>query len=218
MKYLWGRRAVLMAVGFALWGVLLGGLAGCDKTSAELKAADASSNRAIDNRDGKKYAEHLSKGSFERLTKLISLARTATAKQTKALQMADKYDVLLIRATVEPERLRKMNAQEYIVRGVEDGEIWSTRGFKRVKYSVDAKRTQGSITYRPLFTKETFTLHWVKEDGAWKEDWVTSAADFSRWGRAAAKEENVSEDDFVLFLLDEWMGIEATEEIWNPVR
>ena len=110
------------------------------------------------------------------------------------------------------------NGQEYIVRGVEDGEIWSTRGFKRVKYSVDAKRTQGSITYRPLFTKETFTLHWVKEDGAWKEDWVTSAADFSRWGRAAAKEENVSEDDFVLFLLDEWMGIEATEEIWNPVR
>lgn len=216
MQYSWGQRAcvVLACVAF----VLMMGQAGCDKTSAELRAVDASSNRAIADRNGAKYAEHLSRSSFEHISKMITLARTATAKQTKALALSDKYDVLLIRATVEPERLRKMNAQEYIVRAVEDGEFWSTRGFKRVKYSVDAKRTQASITYQPLFTKETFTLHWVKEDGAWKEDWVSSSADFTRWGRAAAKESNVSEDEFVLFLLDEWMGIDAPEEIWNPVR
>lgn len=214
MQNSWGRRVVLMAVGLTL----LSGLSACDKTSAELRAADDAVDRAIDSGDGKKYAEHVSKGSFDRLTAMITLARTATAKQTKALPFADKYEVVLIRATVKPERLRKMNAHEYVVSAVENGVTWSTSDCKRVKYSVDAKRTQGSITYQPPFTKETFTGQWIKEDGVWKEDLVASAVDLSRWGRAAAKAENVSEDEYILYLLDEWQGIEVGEEIWNPVR
>jgi len=218
MKYSRGQRVVRGVVCAAVWIVLMGGMAACDRTSAELRAVDDAVDRAIDSGDGKKYAEHVSKGSFERLTTMLTLVRTATAKQTRALPFADKYEVLLIRATVEPERLRKMNAREYVVSAVEDGVTWSTSGCKRVRYSVDAKRTQGSITYQAPFTKETFTGQWIKEDGVWKEDLAASSVDLSRWGRAAAKEANVSEDEFVLFLLDEWQGISAPEEIWNPVR
>ncbi len=203
-----------MAVGI----VLLGGLAACDKSQNEIKAADAASNRAVMANDGKTFVEYLSKGSFAHMTKMITLARTATKAQTKALPLSDKFDVLLIRATVEPERLRKMNAYEYIVRAVEDGEYMSTTGMRRVGISMDAGRTQAKITYQPFFTEEKIVLHRIKEDGKWKEDWVANAAEWTSWGRAAAKDEGVTEDEFAFSLLAEWYDVEPSEDLWNPVK
>lgn len=210
MKYSWGLAA-------ALW-MVVSVLAGCDKSQNEIKAADAASNRAVLARDGKAFAEQLSKESFNHMTKMINLARTATKAQTKALSLSDKFDVLLIRATVEPERLRKMNAYEYIVRAVEDGEYLSTSGMRRVGISMDAARTQAKITYQPFFTDEKIVLHRIKEDGKWKEDWVANAAEWSAWGRAAAKADKVTEDEFAMYLISDWYDVELSEDIWNPVR
>lgn len=191
---------------------------GCDDTAAKVKAADGRTNRALMNNDGKTAVTYLTKASISRFSEMISLARTATKAQTKALPFADKLDVLFIRLMIPRERLRSLNGYEYYVEAVNDGYIWSTVGLKRVRYSFDAARTQARVTYQIPFSKETFDLHWAVENGEWKEDWVASVPDIGRWGRASAKDQGITEDEFLFGYIDEMLDITPTEDVWNPVR
>lgn len=193
-------------------------LVACDNTASRVRSADAACNRAILENDGREAIKYMSKDSITRMSQMITLARTATPAQTKALPFADKLDVLAIRLAVPVERLRSLNGYEYYVEAVDKGEVWSTVGFKRVRYTFDADRTQAKVTLQIPFTHETFDIHWILEDGTWKEDEVASGPEIGRWGRASAKEAHMSEDEFLVSLLSELLGEQVSDDAWRPKR
>lgn len=193
-------------------------LVACDDTARQVRAADGASNRAILSNDGREAIKYMSKDSITRLSTMISLARTATVAQTKALPFADKWDVLTIRLVVPVERLRSLNGYEFYVEAVNEDHVWSTVGLKRVRYTFDAARTQAKVTLQIPFSQETFDIHWILEDGTWKEDEVASGPEIGRWGRASAKEAHLSEDEFLLSTLADLLDVEVTEDVWKPKR
>ncbi len=167
--------------------------------------------------DGEKAAEVVTQGSRDLYRHYANQALTLDHAALMRVHLADRLTILLLRHSVERERLMLMSGGEVIAYAVEQGWISKegTAGIHLGNYQVSGEtatgtllRTDGSLT--------NFKLEFLKEDSVWRLN-LKQMLEFARIGiEYAVQQAGMSEDEFILTLLEYSTGRKPGPDIWNP--
>lgn len=194
------------------------GLGGCDRKVAEVVAADKALDKAIDSGDGQTVVSMISQDSLARMDRLLDFARTAKKSEVKALPVADRLEVLQVRQELKSDVRKPMDARTYYARLVTNRRTESTSGAKRGKITFNAAKTEAKMLLTSPDGSDYMYGYWVYEGGGWKEDFVARVRDDAGRIQAAARELSMTEDEFLIFRLEESSEEAVPPSIWDAPR
>ncbi|MFG0283716.1 MAG: hypothetical protein ACF8R7_04780 [Phycisphaerales bacterium JB039] len=220
-------RHLAAALPLACLGLLgLGaGLAGCDDAeAAAVEAAFYDQENAFNRGEGAMAADLYTTESLKIFDRLIEHALHSDEATVRALEAAEKLEVLTMRNRCDVETLEQLDGRGWVEYFVDRG--WS-------QYEEDPERPQyffeiGRIRVAPdgnYATAHTLIdgrevaepLYFEKEDGRWKRDAATELRQLSDFVRQWSAEVDVPIDRLLLLWeAISWSGVRR--DIWEPMK
>ncbi len=199
-------------------------LAGCDARAAdkeEISAIYDQLDQCNNNKDGTGVLTVFTKASFPRYEPLIKIALDGTPEQVRALPPTDRTEVLRMRLRATRAELAGLNGMEYTRfatgRGwyvsPDGGQVQST--LTRFRFNKTA--TEATAELVSDGERSGMRFRFIKEDDYWKYDEPFAIELYDRDLRRAARDEGVSEEQFILDLLEEEIGKEVPATVWEPM-
>jgi hypothetical protein len=172
---------------------------------------------AIIDADGEAAAEVVTEASHDYFRKLADQALTLDWAGLHAIHLGDRVYSMLLRHTLERSQLESMSGEELVSYAVDEGWIGRENAtqLQLGNYEVEGETASGTIM-RPDGGATSFKMQFVKEDGRWLLDLVAlmnltrAAFDFT------IQQSGLSEDDFVIRMLEAGTGRKPGPEIWSP--
>ena len=167
--------------------------------------------------DGEKAAEIVTQGSRDLYRHYANQALTLDHAALNRVHIADRLTILLLRHSVERERLMQMGGAEIIAYAVDQGWISKegTAGIQLGNYQVAGDIATGTLL-RTDGSETSYKVEFLKEDGDWHLN-LKKMLEFARIGiEYAVKQAGMSEDEFILALLEYSTGRKPGPEIWTP--
>jgi hypothetical protein len=212
-------RTLLLIVLFAFTPLI-----GCDD-----KAADKEDIRAVwqqldtcnNAADGNGVVAVFTESSFAANVKLMKVGLDGTPAQVKALPAFDRMEVLRMRLLSNRAEISKLDGRGYV-------RFATSKGWYVMPSEDRTKDTLPKITFSKSGTeawanivsegKRTgMRLHFVKEGGQWKYDEPEAMVEYSRLLADEARAAGVSENDFIIDVLEEELGRKIPASIWDPM-
>jgi hypothetical protein len=172
---------------------------------------------ALMDRDGQAAADAVTATTIAKYQEYRDLALTGDESTVKALSIVHRLTVLIVRHRTDVAALKVMDGRALLAHGVEQGWV-SQNSVVRLKLgevtvlgdSASAEATSGGQPAgRFLF---------AKEQGRWKLDLAKLLTATDPALRAAAKEQGVSENEYIFSLISATSGRTVTDEIWKPLE
>lgn len=172
---------------------------------------------AILTSNGEAAAEVVTQDSRDYFRKLADQALTMDWDGLHQIHISDRLYAMLLRHSLERDRLAAMSGSEVVSYAVEKGWI-GKEGADQLQlgnYQVEGDVASGTIL-RPDGGETSFKMEFVKEEGRWLLDLVAlmkltrAAFDYS------IQQTGISEDDFVMLMLEEVSGRKPSPDIWSP--
>jgi len=167
--------------------------------------------------DGEAVAELVTQESRDHYRKLAAQALPLDREALHKIHLSDRLNAMLLRHSLKPEQLESMSGGAVVSYAVDRG--WIDRGgadqLQLGHYQVNGDHASGSIL-RPDGEASPFKMEFVKEEGRWLLDLVAlmnltrAAFDF------AVQQSGLSEDDFVILMLEAGTGRKPGPDIWSP--
>lgn len=172
---------------------------------------------AIVEADGEAAAEVVTEGSHAYFRKLADQALTLDRDALHKLSLGDRLYSLLLRHTLDRAELESMSGAEVVSYAVDEGWIGRENAdqLQLGNFQVEGASASGTIL-RPDGGTTPFKMEFVKEDGRWLLDLVAlmdltrSAFDYS------VQQSGLSEDEFVILMLEAGTGRKPGPDIWSP--
>ncbi|MEO3430094.1 hypothetical protein AAFN88_14635 [Pelagibius sp. CAU 1746] len=167
--------------------------------------------------DGEKAAEIVTQGSRDLYRHYANQALTLDHAALNRVHIADRLTILLLRHSVERERLMQMSGGDIIAYAVEQGWISKegTAGIRLGNFQVAGDLATGALL-RTDGSETPYRVEFLKEDGDWHLN-LKKMLEFARIGiEYAVQQAGMSEDEFILTLLEYSTGKKPGPEIWNP--
>jgi hypothetical protein len=205
--------------------LLLLPLVGCDAHASDKEEISAVFQQLDDcNRasDGKNVVEVFTKSSFEHNEQMLKAGLDGTPEQVRALPPTDMLEVLRMRLLATREELEKLDGRGYVRFATGKGWYASAAAelpdqrLTRFKFSADGREAHAQAVFRGDRTGTR--IHFIHEDGAWRYDEALAMREFDRGYRAAAHDEGMKLDQFILSELENETGKEVPNTIWQPMR
>jgi hypothetical protein len=207
-KQIW----VLVALGLALG-------AGCGGSAADQKAVRdcfAAYREAILSQRGNDAVERVNQATVDYYERVRGLALSAPEQEVRKLPLYDRMMVLLLRHRLPLDLLSGMNGREVFVYGVNRGWIGKEDVMESdvgtVRVSGDRATAQFVKAGKPTPLSYSFT----KESGQWKMDLTAMAPAVNLALKQLIEREGVSEDEFLLDILESVSGQKPSARIWQP--
>ncbi len=184
-----------------------------EEVSATFEAYQA----ALQATDGEKAAGIVTQGSRDLYRHYANQALTLDHAALNRVHIADRLTIMLLRHSLERERLMQMSGGEIIAYAVEQGWISKegTAGIRLGNYQVAGEMATGTLL-RTDGSETDFTVEFLKEDGDWHLN-LKQMLEFARIGiEYAVQQAGMSEDEFILTLLEYSTGRRPDPGIWNP--
>lgn len=167
--------------------------------------------------DGAAAAEVVTQESRDYFRSLADRALKADSAALHRVHISDRIYTLLLRHDVPLAELQRMSGADVVSHAIEQGWIGreGAEGLRLGNYRVEGEEASGTIL-RPDGSQTAFEIGFVKQAGRWRVDLVAlmnltrAAFDYS------LQQSGMSEDAFVLALLEKVTGRPAAPTIWNP--
>ena len=183
----------------------------------EVKQSFMTYKAAILASDGPTAAQVVTQGSRDYFRKLADHALTLDRDGLHKIHLTDRLYALLLRHNLDRSRLESMSGREVVSYAVDEGWI-GKEGAEQLElgnYQVDGQSASGTIM-RPDGGETTFKMEFVREDGQWLLDLV-ALMDLTRTAfEYSVKQSGLSEDEFVMLMLEYSTGRKPDPGIWNP--
>jgi hypothetical protein len=167
--------------------------------------------------DGEKAAEVVTQGSRDLYRHYANQALTLDHAALNRVHIADRLTIMLLRHSLERERLMQMSGAEIIAHAVTQGWISKegTAGIRLGNYQVAGDLATGTLL-RVDGSETPYKVEFLKEDGDWHLN-LKKMLEFARIGiEYAVQQAGMSEDEFILTLLEYSTGRKPDPGIWNP--
>ncbi len=202
----------------------LGPATGCDSRADDkqdmevlVQTLDSCNNAS----DGNGILGIFTQSSFTNNDKLIKLALEGTEAQVKALHMCDRIEVLRMRLRATREELSKLRGQEYTRFATSRG--WyvmppaerATATLDRFRFNAAGDEAWAYLVHDG--ERSDTKIHFIKEGGLWRYDEPEAMIAYSRDCQRAARVEGMSENQYILMMLEEETGKEVPETVWQPM-
>jgi hypothetical protein len=169
---------------------------------------------ALAGKDGAKAARKVTSATIANYGKMKTAALESSAQQVRALSFVDRLMVLRLRSEFTPQALSRMSPEQLFAHGVAQGWVGQNQtdnalgaiAIKGDQASAEAL-VNGEVTpFRFLFQNER----------GWRLDLVTLMASVNPAMASAAREAGMTEDAFIVHVLEQVGGKKLPDGIWDP--
>lgn len=167
--------------------------------------------------DGPRAADMVTRSSHQLYRTYAEQALSLDRAGLERLHVADRMSVLLMRHSLAPARLKEMSGRDIIAYAVTEGWIDKdgTAAIRLGDYRVEGDWASAALL-QPDGQATPFRMEFLKEDGVWRLDLEKLLA-LARFGiEAGIKQTGMSEEEFLVFLLEFTTGRRPGPEIWEP--
>jgi hypothetical protein len=172
---------------------------------------------AILEADGAAAANVVTQNSHEYFRGLAEQALTLDRAGLHEIHLTDRLYAMLLRHNLDRTRLQQMSGGQVVSYAVDHGWI-GRNGASQLRlghYEVEGDHASGTIL-RSDGLKSSFKMEFVREDGRWLLDLVALMKLTRTAFEFAVQQSGLSEDEFVLLMLEQGTGRKPGPEIWNP--
>ena len=172
---------------------------------------------AILEADGAAAAKVVTQNSRDYFRGLAEQALTLDRDGLHHIHITDRLYAMLLRHNLDRTQLQQMSGDEVVSYAVDHGWI-GRNGASQLRlghYEVEGDHASGTIM-RPDGVKSSFKMEFVKEGGHWMLDLVALMKLTRAAFEYAVQQSGLSEDEFVLLMLEQGTGVKPGPEIWNP--
>ncbi|GAB4241205.1 MAG: hypothetical protein Tsb0032_44220 [Kiloniellaceae bacterium] len=172
---------------------------------------------AIIEADGEAAAGVVSQDSRNYFRKLADHALTLDHDGLHQIHVSDRLYAMLLRHNLDRATLQGMSGGEVVSYAVDEGWI-GREGATQLRlghYEVDGDHASGTIL-RPDGLKTSFKMEFVKEGDKWLLDLVALMQLTRTAFEFAVQQSGLSEDEFVMLMLEHGSGRKPGPEIWSP--
>ena len=216
-------RAIRLLTLILLTSASLLGISGCDEHAADREAIIDLFERHQQNiraRDGKAAAADLTDASHAMTGDLLKKAMTLSEKAVRGLPGSDRLDILLIRHLTggdkdEIKKIAAMNGRQYYEYVIEQG--WT---FEPTNFSLESFKFSKTGAEAKLASDER-NVDWVVYFLLENDRWMIDDTQRQRYNRVVAKyaaKNKMSEDEFMIKLLEFITRQRPSKNIWNPLK
>jgi hypothetical protein len=172
---------------------------------------------AILTSNGDAAAEVVTRASREYFRKLADHALTLDRDGLHAIHLSDRIYTLLLRQSLERAELERMSGSDLVSLAVDEGWI-GKNGASRLElgnYQVEGDAATGTIL-RPDGGETPFQIAFARENGRWLLD-LAALMNLTRTAfEYSVQQSGLSEDEYVLLILEQGTGRKPGPAIWSP--
>jgi hypothetical protein len=174
--------------------------------------------KSILNDKGEEAVKYVDKRTIKYYGDMLELVKNADSVEVESLSILDKLMVFTIRHRASKDDILRFDGKKLFVYAIESGMVG--------KSSV-ATNSVGEVIINDNFAKGQFIMdgkkvpfyfHFYKEEGQWKIDltslFPTAMGAFDKM----AEESELSENEFLFFVLEIATGKKPGNEIWSPIK
>lgn len=210
-----------LSAGLCIAALALGGCAlehgGGDE--AEIRETFDRYQKALANRDGDTAAELVNAATIATYEDSRKAALVATPDQLRAQPMTARLQVLTLRLLLDAARLADMDGAEIMAWLVAQG--WNAGAGRHDDARLGAMRIEGDRAQAEYLIGGKLTpLRWTftREDGRWRLD-LAALMPYASQGLATfTQRTSMTEDDFLMKVLERRGGHPVSEDIWQPLQ
>lgn len=167
--------------------------------------------------DGAAAADLVTEESHDHYRSLADKALTLDRAALLEIHLGDRLNAMLLRHSLTPEELRSMSGEEVTAYAFDHGWI-GKEGADQLQlgnYVVEGDTASGTIL-RPDGEASAYKMEFVKEDGRWLLDLVALVELTRTAFEYTVEQTGLSEDDFVMLMLEHVTGRKPGPDIWSP--
>jgi hypothetical protein len=167
--------------------------------------------------DGDTAAGVVTQASRDYFRKLAVDALTLDRDGLHEIHLTDRLYALLLRHNLDADKLKSMSGGEVVSYAVDEGWI-GREGANQLQlgnYQVEGDHASGTLL-QPNGQASSFKMDFVKEDGRWFLDLVALMKLTRVAFEYAVQQAGVSEDEFVILMLEQGTGRKPGPDIWSP--
>jgi hypothetical protein len=208
----------LFTLFFALCSLL--SLTGCEQAARQQLLADIKARQAAQAaRDSQQAMRYFAPESFTYFDKMMGLARTSSRQQVEAMALSQMYNVLAIRAELEPDEVKSFTGRQYVDVSIARG-FWSGDTEVPDDHPEKIEFLDGAaiITWRIVDTDFRYREYYVKDAGTgiWLVDVSRETESHDQIFRDFAMDLGISERESVVIGVEEGIKKEMPESAWDP--
>jgi len=211
-------RPVLACLGFLLAGC---GADGSEASTAEaeqaIRSCFAGYKAAILEGDGKAAAGHVTASTIAYYQKMLGLVLSAPAEETKKLPLVDRMTVLLVRSRIEAELLHTMDGRKLFVHAVDIGMVGKNSVIRVDLGEVVVSGAHATGEHINAGKPSGIQWRFHHENGAWRMDILSAMPMATLAFQKVIQESGMTEDEFILTVIEMFSGREPTDDVWEPV-
>lgn len=183
----------------------------------DVKESFTTYKSAILEADGEAAAGVVTQESRDYFRNLADQALTLDRAGLHEIHLTDRLYALLLRHNLDRGTLQGMSGRDVVSYAVDNGWI-GRNGASQLRlgdYKVEGDRASGTIL-RPDGVKSSFKMEFVREGGRWLLDLVALMNLTRTAFEYAVQQSGLSEDEFVLLMLEQGTGRKPGPDIWSP--
>lgn len=193
------------------------GGSGADDAAA-IRATFAAYHAALAARDGRRVLALVDRGTVAWYDEARKLALYAPPERLRALPLTQRLQVLMLRHLLDYRTVSQMTGGDVLRYLVEQG--WASGAPPGDRAGLAQLRIEGDRARAVLNVRERATpIVWGfrREDGRWKIDLTSVLPLAARTMAIVVDRSGLTEDEFLLKVLERRTGRPATEVIWSPL-
>ena len=172
---------------------------------------------AILEADGDSAADVVTQNSREYFRDLADHALTLDRAGLHEIHLTDRLYAMLLRHNLDRTTLQSMSGSEVVSYAVDEGWI-GRNGASQLRlghYEIEGDHASGTIL-RQDGLKSSFKMEFVREGGRWLLDLVALMKLTRTAFEYAVQQSGLSEDEFVMLMLEQDTGRKPSPDIWSP--
>ena len=190
-----------------------------DAEVASVKACFEEYKTAILANDGPSAIQSVDKNTLDYFAKARDNSLKASKKEVQSMNLLDKLMVLTIRNKISASELKNMSGRDMLLHAIKEGMVGknTVENQSLQNIEVNGSFAKGQMVAGGLETP--IFLHFHKESGNWRVDLTSIFEDVSAALGHVVEQSGQTEDQFVMFLLDQVSEEKVPETIWEaPIK
>lgn len=196
-------------------------ICGCSKPSADVQGVQqvfGAYKQSILSNHGSTSVKHIAQRTLDEYQQYVDWALRAERDTLERLSPISKMQVLLMRHLIPQNEWNNMSGEKAFIYAVDNDWIGAQQVTATTIRNIQISGATATAAVFIGNKKTPHRFHFIKENGSWKYDLTPTMHGSDRVLKSQIAQSGLTENDFMLRMIEGISGVKVTDAIWEPIR